>query len=616
MHVRPHFAAALAGLLLTCLLAAPGRLRSQPAQAPILPLDEVRPGMQGQVWTVFHGTQPEPFTVEVTGIIRNALGPGKNLILCRLTDPRVQDMGAVAGMSGSPLYIDGRLAGALSYQLQRFETVHYAGFTPIEDLLEVSRLPAPPADVNGAAPMPLQEPSAKSRPTAAVADAAGLTSPFRPLTPVFNLSGIDPEVASLFAPRFAALGLDVAAAGGADGAPSPPAADGDSPQNPELKTQSLPVIMRPGDAVSVALATGDITIAGTGTVSSVDGDHLLAFGHQLMRLGAVDLPMAATDVVAILPSEMSSYKVANIGRVIGTISQDRLSAVYGDVGRMPAMIPIEVTVPSHGATRTLRFEVVRQPQLAPLIAAAGLAQGILGSNDAGLAEGFRVRRVVTFPGGPPLTADDLYAGPQGFAAGLGDFVNDLAEWLQNPFEKTYPTHVTFAVQALDHNPLSVLDVAQLSRRTAAPGDTVQLTLTWRDYQGARATAVVPLPIARAWAGKTLEVIVTNGPQLDELTGRPRAVPAAQIRSFSEYLALLADHRRTDGLYVAVVERASIFLDQARATLDYPASIARIARDADERRFQRREGLAPLWEEHLLDDRIIPANIHRTLRVTD
>ena len=110
--------------------------------------------------------------------------------------------------------------------------------------------------------------------------------------------------------------------------------------------------------------------------------------------------MADAEVVTILPSRMNSYKVANIGRVIGTISQDRLSAVYGEVGRLPAMIPVEVSVPNHGSTRTLRFEVVRQPELAPLITAAGLAQGILGSNDAGLAEGFRVRREVTFPEGP------------------------------------------------------------------------------------------------------------------------------------------------------------------------------------------------------------------------
>lgn len=619
MPTRLHPVATLAAALLIGILGPAATARDQPAGAPLMPLDEVQPGMKGEVWTVFEGTTPAPFAVEVAGIIRNALGPGKSLILCRLTDPRVQDMGAVAGMSGSPLYIGGRLAGALSYQLQRFETVHYAGFTPIEDLMEVSRLPAAPAADN-AAPLPVPEPppAASPRPTAGGIATADLDSPFRPLTPVFNLSGIDPEVAALFAPRFSALGIATATAGGSYGNDDAGfgiqrsgVSDGASAPKP-----AAPPALQPGDAVSVALATGDITIAGTGTVSRVDGDHLLAFGHQLMRLGAVDLPMADTEVVAILPSQLTSFKVANIGRVIGTISQDRLSAVYGEVGRGPAMIPVEVTVPRHGTTRTLHFNVVRQPDLTPMLAAVGLAQGVLGSNDAGFAEGFRVHRSVTFPGGQVLTADNLYAGPQGFTAGLGDFVRDLGDWMENPYEKVFPTKVAFSVEALDHNPLSILDVARLSRTTAAPGDTVQLTLVWRDYQGARSTETVTLPIARAWAGKTLEVVVANGPLLDELTGRPRNLPDEQIRSFNEYLTELTDRRRTDGLYVAVVEKTSIFLDQSRATLDYPGSFQRIAHDADERRFQRREGVAPLWEEHLLANRLIPANVRRTLKVTD
>ena len=126
-----------------------GAALGQPTDAPALPLDELKPGMTGTVWTVFQGTEPEPFAVEVTGVLRNALGPGKSLIVCRLTDPRVQQMGAVAGMSGSPLYIEGRLAGALSYQIQRFETVRYAGFTPAADLAEVGdrAVNGPPADL-------------------------------------------------------------------------------------------------------------------------------------------------------------------------------------------------------------------------------------------------------------------------------------------------------------------------------------------------------------------------------------------------------------------------------------------------------------------------------------
>ena len=616
MHARPSQFPAWRGFLLACALLAGGAAGAQPSGAPVLPLNEIQPGMTGEVWTVFQGIRPEPFTVEVSGIIRNALGPGKNLILCKLTDPRVQDMGAVAGMSGSPLYIHGRLAGALSYQLQRFETVHYAGFTPIEDLLEVSRLPAGPAD-GTPAPIPLREPAAPDRPhpTAGGASTAAIDSPFQPLTPVFNLSGIDPAVAALFAPQFAALGIPVAAAGGSYGTAAVAATGGAAPES-AAAAATFPAALAPGDAVSVALATGDISIAGTGTVSSVTGDHLLAFGHQLMRLGAVDLPMVATEVVSILPSQLNSYKVANIGPVIGTISQDRLSAIYGQVGPHPAMVPVEVTVSGRGASRTLHFEVVRQEQLTPVIAAIGLTQGVFGANDAGLAQGFRVRRTVTFPEGQQLSDDDLYAGPQGFAAGLGDFVRDLGDWLQNPYQKVFPSRIAFAVEALDHNPFATLDNVQLSRTEAAPGDTVQLTLEWRDYQGNPASEAVSLPINPAWAGKTLDVLVTNGQTLDELTGRPAALAAAQIRSFAEYLAAQADERRNDGLYVAVVEKTSIFLDQATATLDYPGSIERIARGADERRFQRRDGVTPLWETHLLGDRIILANVRRTLRVTE
>ena len=602
-------------LFVIAWLAVAPRLPAQPADAPLLPLSEVKPGMTGQVWTVFHGTKPEPFAVEVVGIVRNALGPGKSIIICELTDPRVQNMGAVAGMSGSPLYIEGRLAGALSYQLQRFETVHHAGFTPIEDLLEVSRLPAAPPDAMPA-PIPLRRPetgadqAVTDRPVAtAVAD-----SPFQPLTPVFTASGVDPEVTALFAPQFRALGLEFSAVGGSSSAgvgPGPGEISASAAEPP-----LAPATLRPGDAIAVALATGDITIAGTGTVSRVDGNHLLAFGHPLMRLGAVDLPMVSTEVVTILPSLMSSVKVTNVGSIIGTISQDRLSAVYGEVGRRPEMIPVEVSVPDHGISPPLRFDVVRQPLLTPVITAVGVAQGILGSNDAGLAEGFRLRRTVTFPGGQVISADDLYAGPQGFAAGLGEFVRDLAAWLQNPFAKVYPTKVAFAVEALEHDPSSVLDVVQLSRSAAAPGDTVQLTLAWRDFQEIRSTETVDFAVARSWAGKTLEVVVANGPLLDDLTGRPRVVPTAQIRSFDEYLAALQDHRRTDGLYVAVVEKAAVFLDQTHATLDYPGSIERIARGADERRYQRREAMVPLWEQHVLPGRIIPANVRRILKVTE
>jgi hypothetical protein len=572
-------------LPILALLAAlaPG-LAAQPSDAPVLALDDLKPGQRGEVWTVFSGTRPEPFAVEVTGVVRNALGPGKSLILCELTDPRVQNMGAVAGMSGSPLYIDGKLAGALSYQIQRFETVRYAGFTPAADLAEVQNQAAAPAASN----------------------LAGADSPYKLLQPVFTLSGLSPAVAELFAPRFAALGLAATALGGSTtSALNPP------PSSPDFTP------LRAGSAISVALATGDISLAGTGTVSSVNGDRVTAFGHAMLSLGEVALPMCAAEIVAILPSSLQSIKVANTGAIIGTISQDRLSAVSGTLGAGPAMTNVEVTVAvPHRAPRTLHFAVARQQQLTPVLVAAGVTQAITGANDAGLANGFCLTSDVTFPAAAKLATQTLYAGPQGFTQGLTEFIQGLAANLQNPYEKTFPDHVSFSVEPLMENPAVTLDLFQLSRTTVRAGETMQATLAWRDFQGDAHRETIDLAIDPAWAGKRLEVILAPGRALDELTGRPHLIAASELRSFGAYLAALRDDRPNDGLCLAIVEQAEMFSDQTAATPDAPGSIERIARAADEARFHLRSAVLPLWERHLLPGKLAATVIRRPLRVVE
>ncbi len=567
-----------------------------PAAAPVdtvpMLLGELRAGQRGEVWTVFRGTEPEAFAVEVTGVLRNALGPGKSLIICELTDPRVQNMGAVAGMSGSPLYVEGRLAGALSYQIQRFETVRHAGFTPVADLDEVKQKASNPAD---------------APPEAGALTSAAPDSPYRAIQPVFTFGGLSPAVADLFAARFAALGLSTIAlggstqSGGTDDSPSPV---------PEVP-------LRPGAAVSVALATGDITLAGTGTVSRVEGRQITAFGHPMLSLGDVDLPMCSAEILTILPSQMQSVKVANTGNVIGTITQDRLSAVSGIMGPGPAMTKVEVTVhPTQGKPRTLKFSVARQQQLTPVIVAAGVSQAILGSNDGGFANGFRLTSDVRFPASSNLAFQTLYAGPQGFAQGLNEFVQGLAANLQNPYAKTFPDHVSFSIEPLETSPAATLDLFQLSRTRAAAGDTVQATIAWRDWQGDTHRETVDLAIDPAWAGRKLEVILAPGRALDELTGRPRLIAASELRSFAAYLEAMRDDRPTDGLCLAVVQRAALFSDQTVSTPEIPGSIERIARAADESRFHHRDALEPLWEKHLLAGKLISTIIRRPLQILE
>jgi hypothetical protein len=597
-------------LKLAALVAA--SLHAQPANAPALPLSEILPGQRGEVWTVFQGDKIEPFVVEVTGVLHNALGPGKSLIVCELTDPRVQKMGAVAGMSGSPLYIDGKLAGALSYQIQRFETVRFAGFTPIGDLMEVSEIDSKhprPISPHGSELIPLErdvEPTKKSTHTSSRSSfTPPTTDGFTPLTPVFSLGGISPQVAALFSEEFRALGLNTLALGGHTNAS---AANASASASKSFTASDL----KPGSAVAVALATGDITLAGTGTVSHVDGNHILAFGHPMMGLGNVELPMARAEILTILPSSLNSFKLSNTGEVIGTISQDRLSAIYGEIGPKPAMLPVVVKTPA----RTLNFSTIRHDRLAPMIAAAGLSQAVLGSNENGLAEGFHITTTITYPGGRTLANDTIFAGPQGFSAGLNQFIRRLASSLSNPIADVFPDALSFVVETLPRNPAANLDLIQVSRSRLQPGDDLLVTLTTRDYQGEPVRETVTIPVSAQWLGKRLELLVMRGDALERVTGRADSVTVSQIRSFDSYLDLVSDKRRDDGLYVVVAERASGFVDQTELTLDYPGSVERIARGSDETRFQKRDILVPLWEKHLLPGKLIDAAHRRPLQVSE
>ncbi len=602
MNLPRPLAAFAAAVLIAAGAAA------QPADAPLLSLDELQPGMRGEVWTVFRGNQSEPFAVQVTGVLRNALGPGKSLILCELTDPRVQPMGAVAGMSGSPLYIDGKLAGVLSYQIQRFETVRYAGFTPIADMLEISALPAAAPAPASSLPIPVrserearQDAGAPTPPPAAARAAFG---DFRPFTPVFTLGGVSPQVAALLAPQFEALGLTTIALGGNLGA----AADVPSPDTlPEL---------RPGGVVAAALAVGDITLSAGGTVSHVDGRRVLAFGHPLMSLGATEVPMAEAEIVTILPSTLNSIKVSNTGRVIGAFSQDRLSGIYGEIGRMPRLVPVEISLPARLNRRSLNFSVVQHEMLLPALAAAGLTQAVVGSNEAGLTRGFRLTATVAYAGRAPVQFSQVYPGPQGFTQGVGEITQNLQQWLFNPYERTFPERIQFAVEETPEVPVGYVESFQLSRTVAGPGEIVTATLGWRGFQAEKFTETIRLPISPDWIGRNVEVVLATGRALDELTGRPRSLGVHQLRNFDEYLAMLRDNRQSDGLYLAVVERTSLFTDHTARTVELPGSLERIARGADAARYQRREAAVTLYEQHLLPGRLFNATLRRPLTVSE
>src|SRR6184192_4019234 len=309
-----------------CSLAA-----SQPAKpsTQFMPLEAVKPGMRGVAYTVFTGIKPQPMEVEVLGVMKGVNGPRQDLILVRLHGA-AEYTGVVAGMSGSPVYVDGKLVGAISYRIGEFSKEPIAGVTPIGEMLEINELDR-------------SQPAGNASPEAARGDgvtktsgpgaAANLDSPqplIKPIETPLVFTGFAAETLRAFAPQFAAAGIVPVAGVGS------------------VSDDKQPEPLEPGSAVSMSLVEGDVNIAATCTVTYLDADHVLACGHPVLQFGAVHMPMRKAQVVATLASPMNSFKIVNTTETVGAFVQDRHSGILGKFDAKPEMIPVTVSV--HGGS--------------------------------------------------------------------------------------------------------------------------------------------------------------------------------------------------------------------------------------------------------------------------
>src|SRR5688572_10865680 len=357
-------------------ILALGVLATPNAQTTTLPLDEVRPGMVGVGRTVFQGTELEDFKVHVLGVMRNVIGPKRSLILARLEGGPLAKTGVIAGMSGSPVYVDGRLMGAVSYSLGQFSTEPIAGITPIAEMLDATMMgggasrstrpvsldmPFSPQqllevwsrDLNRVQPF-VTEPSQALLVSGASADLTRVGAMLRPIAVPMTATGFDASVIDSLSPSFTASGFVPMSSSSATQA-ARVSASNDRP-------------LRPGDAVGVGLLTGDFELGATGTVTHIDGDRVYAFGHPLYNLGPTQFPMTKAEVQVVLPSLMASSKLASFGEVVGTVQQDRATAIAGRLGVIPSLIPVTITLHSDRApSRTFKFGVVRDFTFTPLL---------------------------------------------------------------------------------------------------------------------------------------------------------------------------------------------------------------------------------------------------------
>jgi hypothetical protein len=316
------------------------------ATAGVFPLSDVHRGLHGVAYTVFEGTQPEAMDVEILGVLKNVLGPGQDMILARLKGSKPEYTGVVAGMSGSPVYVDGKLLGALSYRIGQFSKEPIAGITPIAEMLAVNGTTEPATWMHTTSQLNSGDGHSSATATADATD-------IHPIETPLVLSGFSPDAVKFFQDHVSIMGtMPVAGLGGSEASLDGTHSDAGPP-------------LLPGSAVSALLVRGDLEIAATCTVTYVDPHQVLACGHPITRYGNVSIPMTKADVVATLASPLNSFKIVNTTQTIGAFTEDRSSAIRGVPGESARMIP--VAIHTHGGLRdrTLHVEVIDNPDITP-----------------------------------------------------------------------------------------------------------------------------------------------------------------------------------------------------------------------------------------------------------
>lgn len=530
-----------------------------PENAPIFPVDQVRRGMHGTAWTVFEGTEPEPMDVEILGRLKDAIGPGQDMILGRLHGTKPEFTGVVAGMSGSPVYVDGKLLGALSFRIGQFSKEPICGITPIGLMLEVRDLPA------AAAPEPIA-PAAVAA-TATTSTPANLTRPTSPadgMVPIATplvFSGFSPQTLALYGEGFRALGLEPVSGLGS--------AAPDTPQ-PE------PIV--PGSAVSAVLARGDLNMAATCTVTYVDKKQLLACGHPITQYGGIDVPMTKAEVLATLPSPLNAFKIVNTTETIGAFTQDRANAIAGSFGTSAPMIPVAVDlVPLPGSglpPRSVHFEVLNNRELTPQVMLAGIFQSLSGTNTSGSEMSLHLTGDIAVTGFAPLQLDQvLSSGEAGAAAAQAAmylaqrFVRVYGNSLEQP--KIAAVHLRAEVVPIRQSTL--LESARLNTDEANPGDTVFVEATVRPFQQPQRTVRLPVKLPTTLERGPLRILVSDAASLDRLLSPP-PLQTAHALGLADTIAQLNRTHGNDRVYVTLLDHQTQAVTAAQTMPSLPPSM--------------------------------------------
>jgi hypothetical protein len=543
------FGAALVGLLLPLPLGLRAAQADGGSSRPdIMPVSQIHAGMKGYGLTVFSGTKPERFDVEVIDVLKN-FRPKQDLILIKTKHPRLEITKVVAGMSGSPIYLNDKMIGAYAYGWT-FGSEPVAGVTPIQNMLNELARPLP-SQIDGwplkFLPQAANAPATPGREHHAMNDfgrryhgdlahydvrahAAELASALgsdnshavSALTPVSTpilMGGMSSRSVAFAQQMLSPLGLEPLQAGGG-GAPEP----------------SAPTRFVDGGAIGVELIRGDMSAMGLGTVTRVEGDKLVAFGHPMSELGVTALPTAIGRVIWFLASDQRSFKIGFAVRDVGALVNDRQSAIVVSHSAKAPVIPIKMSI--HGApgfpSANWSFEVAHDKFMTPSFAAVALGSALQEVANEHQDVSWTATSVLKIKGFPDLTLQD-YGVAIGGTPEAGEFarsnlVRAMGTIMNNPWQPAIIEGASMDIQLRYARDILRLRGADLLESEIDAGEPARIRLTLVPYSGPEVTRVVSVPIPAYMAGQTVNLEIEPGYTEDRDQAAPDTL-AEMIRNF-------------------------------------------------------------------------------------
>jgi hypothetical protein len=571
----------LVGLVLSSLVVCLGQ--TTPSGTPpgigkvdILRSSELKPGMRGVAWTVFEGAEPEAMPVEVIGLLKNALGPQQDLVLAKLGG-RALRTNVAGGMSGSPVYIDGKLAGAISRRVSVFSPEAICGITPVDLMMEVagladssstsadSRAPSRPGT---AAAIPI--PSELLARVVAAGSSPELLSHAPALVPIeapLVFAGFREDVLRDVSPVFQQLGAIVAQGGGGSSAGSTKPAE-------DWRTS-----LRPGQGIAGLLVSGDLTVAVQGTVTYNDGRRVLAFGHSMQNFGEVDIPMGRSEVLMTMASSYQPNKLANAGEIVGAIRQDRAGGIAGLLGEEASTIPMQVNVrylAENGSVRsskTYRFNVFVNERFTPTLIMTALYNTLSGMNEFSEANTYRLNGKIELDGGSTLSLATMQApGDSNTPVPM-----QLAGWVGDRFNRLFLNSVTLPrfrradvnVDLLPERRVASIENAWAAVSEAEAGETVHVKVFLRPFRGERLARDIEVKLPAGLPPGQHRILLSDADTLNRM--QSAGGRANRFMGLDETISLINQERTNNQLYVSLLQTASTVYYDDKTMPSLPAS---------------------------------------------